>query len=178
MKSKIRGFTLIELLITVTVLMILSTFVFLTVGNSQKGARDNQRIANANNLMSALDQYASSNFRKYPTVANCSLAYCSQEITAGSTVATALASYINPVSTGSGEFKYTYLTNYDSSNPTGGTSYRQAAIVVSKFELDKNNAITVDGGKCNANDPAAALPVYLQIYKTANSSSVCYYVAR
>lgn len=66
MKNKIVAFTLVELLIAVTVMLILSTFVFLSAGSSSKRAKDDKLISDMNNVSIALDQYSATNSRQFP----------------------------------------------------------------------------------------------------------------
>lgn len=54
---KQRGFTLVELLVTVSIIGILSTITFFSVGNVRQMARDSKRLADMKQLQTALEFY-------------------------------------------------------------------------------------------------------------------------
>lgn len=74
-KSKSRGFTLVELLVVIAIIGTLATLLLLQLGVARAKARDAKRIADINQLRSAVELYFDDNGGKYPdalTIANLS----------------------------------------------------------------------------------------------------------
>jgi prepilin-type N-terminal cleavage/methylation domain-containing protein len=61
------GFSLIELLVVISIIGVLSTIVFASLGGARKRARDSRRIADISQLKLALELYYQAN-QAYPTV--------------------------------------------------------------------------------------------------------------
>ncbi len=168
---KFRSFTLVELMVVVTVILILTTFVSLSLVNSKKKARDEKRVIDANNIAVALDQYALDHQRKYPDPG---CAYPQQVgveqfcITDIKNIASDLANYLSPFP----------------QDPLGGTGYgydyvvgsdgQRSAVIVKKIEAEKS--------LCNVTSPTDAdLPDVMKKYvsgKRITTQDCLYYVAR
>lgn len=63
--SKQKGFTLIELLVVVAIIGLLSTLAVLALGSARQKARDAKRVADVQQLRSALELYYADN-NQYP----------------------------------------------------------------------------------------------------------------
>ncbi len=166
MGKRIMAFTLVELTVVITIIVILSTFVAINLTSAQKKARDDKRVSDAHILANALDQYATTNQRKYPcptlTDGKCvdgNLDYSEQEITKTSQIYSDLQAYINPVPTESrADFKYIYAYRNDG---------LKAFVIVKKSEAG--------AGICNIG--ATSLPVEVTALSLVRSNS-CYFVER
>jgi len=60
-QSTSRGFTLIELLVVIAIIGVISSSVLAAVGTARESARDARRIADARQIMTALELYYSDN---------------------------------------------------------------------------------------------------------------------
>jgi len=167
MGKGIKAFTLVELTVVITIIVILSTFVAINLTSAQKKARDDKRVSDAHILANALDQYATSNLRKYPcsvtgacldSIDADSKKYSAQDITKLAQISNDLAAYINPVPTdkNSDDYKYIYAYRRD-----GVKAY----IIVKKSEAG--------GGICN--DSEISLPIELT---NEVGTTNCYFVER
>jgi len=61
-----KGFTLVELLVVIAIIGILATLILLQLGVARSRARDVKRIADVNQLRSAIELYFDDNSAKYP----------------------------------------------------------------------------------------------------------------
>lgn len=62
-----KGFTLVELLVVIAIIGVLATLVLLQLGTARARARDTKRIADVNQIRSAVEQYFEDNNGHYPT---------------------------------------------------------------------------------------------------------------
>lgn len=65
---KQKGFTLVELLVVIAIIGVLATLVLLQLGTARSRARDTKRIADVNQIRTAVEQYFEDNGGHYPTV--------------------------------------------------------------------------------------------------------------
>jgi len=176
MGKRIMAFTLVELTVVITIIVILSTFVAINLTSAQKKARDDKRVSDAHILANALDQYATTNQRKYPCpvapdpttdLNGCiagNMTYDKREIVFSidpNTIYDKLKAYVNPVPTdkNTGDYKYIYIFRKD-----GGKAF----IVVNKSE----SSTVANQGICNS--PSTGLPADV----AAQVPESCYFVAR
>lgn len=91
-----RGFTLVELLVVIAIIGVLATLVLLQLGTARSRARDAKRIADVNQLRSAIELYYEDNGGKYP-----------DDLTTGT-----IGKYLNQVPNDplDGSLKYGYIT--------------------------------------------------------------------
>lgn len=188
MKSRMRAFTLVELLVVVTVILILSTLTILNLSSTRAKTRDEQRVSNAQLISSALDQYAISNQRKYPSWAvspaqvgfiPSSNAYYVESINsknqASCNFCTILKDYLNPIpqdsldNGSSTNMKYVYSAD--------GT---KAAIIIDKMETNQK-LCNIDSS--NRNTLPSPVQAYMgvggDISLTGQANpNPCYYVAK
>lgn len=75
MRKEQSGFTIIEVLIVLAIAGLIMVVVFLAVPNLQRSQRNNARKTDANNVMSAVSDYASNNGGALPS-ANCTGSAC------------------------------------------------------------------------------------------------------
>ncbi len=61
MRMKKKGFTLIELLVVIAIIGILATIASVSMGNARKKARDSKRLADVNQMKTALELYYNEN---------------------------------------------------------------------------------------------------------------------
>ena len=61
MRMKKKGFTLIELLVVIAIIGILATIASISMGNARKKARDSKRLADVNQMKTALELYYNEN---------------------------------------------------------------------------------------------------------------------
>lgn len=102
-----KGFTLIELLIVIAIIGILATIATVSLGSSQRRARDAQRKSDLKQVQNALEVYYNSN-NAYPGIAGTAIS--------GAPWGGSWASYMrvvpkDPLSTGT--YCYTQTTNQD-----------------------------------------------------------------
>ena len=62
-----KGFTLVELLVVIAIIGVLATLVLLQLGSARARARDTKRIADVNQIRTAVEQYFEDHGGKYPT---------------------------------------------------------------------------------------------------------------
>lgn len=62
-----KGFTLVELLVVIAIIGVLATLVLLQLGTARARARDTKRIADINQIRTAVEQYFEDNNGHYPT---------------------------------------------------------------------------------------------------------------
>jgi prepilin-type N-terminal cleavage/methylation domain-containing protein len=62
-----KGFTLVELLVVIAIIGVLATLVLLQLGTARARARDTKRIADVNQIRTAVEQYYEDNGGVYPT---------------------------------------------------------------------------------------------------------------
>jgi prepilin-type N-terminal cleavage/methylation domain-containing protein len=67
-----EGFTLIELLVVIAIIGILASVVLSSLSTARSSARDTKRIAEARNMMAALELYRNANNGLYPCAGNVS----------------------------------------------------------------------------------------------------------
>jgi type II secretion system protein G len=65
-KKASKGFTLVELLVVIAIIGVLATLVLLQLGTARAKARDTKRIADVNQLRSAIELYYDDNGAQYP----------------------------------------------------------------------------------------------------------------
>lgn len=65
---KQKGFTLVELLVVISIIGVLATLVLLQLGTARARARDTKRIADVNQVRTAIEQYFEDNGGRYPTL--------------------------------------------------------------------------------------------------------------
>lgn len=63
-----KGFTLVELLVVIAIIGVLATLVLLQLGTARARARDTKRIADVNQIRTAVESYFEDNGGSYPTV--------------------------------------------------------------------------------------------------------------
>lgn len=61
-----KGFTLIELLVVISIIGVLATLVLLQLGTARARARDTKRIADINQVRTAVEEYFEDNAGSYP----------------------------------------------------------------------------------------------------------------
>jgi general secretion pathway protein G len=66
-RDKTGGFTLVELLVVIAIIGVLATLVLLQLGTARARSRDTKRIADVNQMRSAVEQYYEDNNGTYPT---------------------------------------------------------------------------------------------------------------
>jgi type II secretory pathway pseudopilin PulG len=177
MDKRVKSFTMVELIVTIVILLILSSFVVVSVIGAQEKAEDNKKISNANIFASALNQYAMDNGRKYVGIGG--LGVLDKDKYYG----------INGYALVTSTFAQKYLS--DAADVLGsGVQYivkgdltRAAIITAPQSTHDESNA-------CNFSDPS--VPIIIQKYKagatgvvagsgfqfyTSPSNMACYYVA-
>lgn len=93
MQNTQRGFTLIELLVVIAIIGLLASIVMASLSNARMKARDAQRIAEFNQLSTALQLYAGDHGGNYPICANLWI-YSADSSGSWSCLVTALAPYI------------------------------------------------------------------------------------
>ena len=62
-----KGFTLVELLVVIAIIGVLATLVLLQLGTARARARDTKRIADVNQIRTAVEQYFEDHNGNYPT---------------------------------------------------------------------------------------------------------------
>ena len=62
-----KGFTLVELLVVIAIIGVLATLVLLQLGQARSRSRDTKRIADMNQIRSAVELYFEDNNGTYPT---------------------------------------------------------------------------------------------------------------
>lgn len=67
-QRKEKGFTLVELLVVIAIIGVLATLVLLQLGTARARARDTKRIADVNQIRTAVESYFEDNGGQYPTV--------------------------------------------------------------------------------------------------------------
>ncbi len=65
--GKVSGFTLVELLVVIAIISVLATLLLLQLGIARGKARDAKRIADINQVRSAIEQYFDQNGNYLPT---------------------------------------------------------------------------------------------------------------
>jgi prepilin-type N-terminal cleavage/methylation domain-containing protein len=65
-----KGFTLVELLVVIAIIGVLATLLLLQLGVARAKARDTKRIADVNQIRTAIELYFDDNAGKYPTALN------------------------------------------------------------------------------------------------------------
>lgn len=169
---KFRSFTLVELMVVISVILVLTTFVSLSLVNSKKKARDEKRVVDTNNIGIALDQFALDNLRKFPLPTSCtasdsgeSVDYCFSSI---DDVKSKLGNYLSPFPKdplGGDGYGYDYIVTNNG---------QRAAIIVKKIEAEKS--------LCNVNLSTSDLPEvmkkYVNKYPITRPEECYYYVAR
>jgi len=151
------------------VILILATFVSLSLVNSKKKARDEKRVTDANNIAVALDQYALDNKRMYPLPSSCIGedvdTSCPAVSINDSSIESALKNYLSPFPKdplNEGGYYYEYKVSKNA---------QKAAVVVKKFEIQKS--------LCNlkAGTDLDTIPKIVQGLAVSSLEN-CYYIVR
>lgn len=121
-RIKQKGFTLIELLVVIAIVSLLSSIVMATLNSSRSKARDTRRVADINQLKTALELYYDSN-KQYPLSGGATSpnnSWNNSNDSSWATLKTAMTPYITDLpidpkqdSSGwapSGKFSYAYLS--------------------------------------------------------------------
>lgn len=168
-KNKLNAFTLVELMVVITVILILATFVSLSLVNSKKKARDEKRVMDVNNIAAALDQYALDNKRLYPLPKSCIGenvdTSCPGVPINDPSIESVLRDYLSPFPNdplNEDGYDYEYRVSKDR---------QKAAVVVNKFEVQKSLC------NLNATTNISTIPKIVQDLAVSNLEN-CYYVAR
>lgn len=176
MVRRYRSFTMIELMVVISVILVLTAFTIYALGPARAKSRDSRRITDASLIMTALDQYYTSNLRIYPTADPpdpTELRYFAIEINENSFLSgsSSLAEYLSPIPKdpiSNSEYRYIYVYRGDG---------KKAAVIVDKLESMTS--------KCNTDSPN--LPEPVRAYLTGSNlvgggvsanADACYYVAR
>jgi len=117
-KYKNSGFTLIELLVVISIISVLSSFVFSSVSQARMNARDAKRMSDIRQIRLALELYRNAN-GDYPIYAG----WATEQGSGWSTLQTALAPYmpklpIDPINNGPNPYAtdvYAYAYRYEPS---------------------------------------------------------------
>lgn len=169
--KKTNAFTLVELMVVITVILILATFVSLSLVNAKKKARDEKRVTDINNIASALDQYALDNKRLYPTPPTGCSADTDCVYTFGSgSLEGLLSGYLSP-----------FPEDPLSSEPDYGYEYKvsqdrqKAVVLIKKFE--------VQSSLCNLKNDSIpeTIPDLAREYLDkgqVTGSTYCYFIAK
>ncbi len=67
-KNSSKGFTLVELLVVIAIIGVLATLILLQLGAARQKARDAKRVADINQVRSAVELYFDDNSGHYPNV--------------------------------------------------------------------------------------------------------------
>lgn len=167
--KKINAFTLVELMVVITVILILATFVSLSLVNAKKKARDEKRVTDVNNIASALDQYALDNKRLYPAPAGCADTDCVYTFGDPSgSIESQLTGYLSPFPkdplSSEPEYGYEYKVSQDR---------QRAVIAIKKFEIQTS--------LCNLKRDtiASTIPDLAAEYlNKVTSLDYCYFIAK
>lgn len=143
-KRKTSGFTLIELLVVISIIGLLSSVVYASLGSAKAKARDARRIADLNNIKTALilyyDKY--NHYPKVPYAYSYGAAWYGATGNTGDTATTlhqALSEFIElPLPTSSG---YNYY--YDSNS---GDNYQTYGLMTNGFESPGNASLRINDG--------------------------------
>ena len=170
MRLRYKTFTMIELLVVISVILILTAFTIYSLGPARAKSRDSRRITDANLIMSALDQYYTSNLRTYPVLGSSTPIdgnkYYAKKITVN--LLPELNNYLSPIPVdpiNDATRRYVYIYRGDG---------KKVAVVIDQLESMKN--------KCNTS--GTNIPESVKAYLNNNAGLVppentpCYYVAR
>jgi type II secretory pathway pseudopilin PulG len=174
MKNRnLKTFTLVELLVVISVIMVLATFVSISLISTKKRARDQKRISDANNIAASLDAYAIDHQRLFPAggcAAPAAVGVDSYCVKSTGEMLLDLSNYLNPIPTdplGGTGYGYYYIVSNDR---------QKAAIVVAKAEMDQSLCnIPAIGGQT---DPSVPKIVQEYLGSAVSNGKACYYVTR
>jgi prepilin-type N-terminal cleavage/methylation domain-containing protein len=152
-----KGFTLVELLVVIAIIGVLATLILLQLGVARAKARDAKRIADVNQLRTAVELYFDDFGGSYPGSALCPI-----------TVAAVCILNVPATPTWSGNDLTSYLSaRILPKDPLSGSQYSYAwgpEVIASKkntyaiwTELERQNAPALNGDTDIDSDDGAAL---------------------
>lgn len=153
-RTQHKGFTLIELLVVVAIIGVLASVVLASLNQARSKARDTKRVAEMNQLKSALEAYYLDN-GAYP---NSSWICSYQSGWQTGTLATNLADYIpnlpiDPVNEDAGRSYQGYLNYcYFGTSYTGGGAANQWYMLVYRIENQDTALDTTQSLDCAGNN--------------------------
>ena len=136
-----KGFTLIELMVVIAIIGIVASVVTASLLTARKKGRDGRRVADMNQLKTALELYTNYNFGLYPTTGQ-----GLNQLTGATTCGNAPCMRSIPFPP-----DLSLQANYDYCDGTGATSFTLHAIF--ELAIDKPAAPTTPSPGCT-NPPA------------------------
>ena len=115
---RLKGFTLIELIVVVAILGLAASFVFASLTDAQKDARDKRRVQDLKQLESALQLYYT-RYNSFPTEASGANGNVSTNVV----FRNAIAPYLSGTPTDPVPGNATYYYYYDGYHNCGGKYY-------------------------------------------------------